>query len=90
MRPAKIAFVTLAAIAVGFANASPAIQSQDGRLQAAKAAVERIREDDIRRDVSYLASDANMGRRTPHPGVPSPGYRLGGDIRRQAAARDGR
>jgi hypothetical protein len=76
MRPAKRTFgvFVIAIGAVGFANAGPAIQSQDARLQAAKAAAERIREDDIRRDVSYLASDANMGRRTPHPGVPSPGY----------------
>ena len=59
---------------VGFAAARPAIQAQDARLNAAKAAVERIRSEDILRDVSYLASDANMGRRTPHPGVPSPGY----------------
>jgi hypothetical protein len=44
------------------------------RLDSAKVAVERIRAEDIQRDVSYLASDANMGRRTPHPGVPSPGY----------------
>ena len=28
----------------------------------------------VRADVDFLASDANMGRRTPHPGVPSPGY----------------
>ena len=34
----------------------------------------QIRSDDILRDVSYLASDANMGRRTPFPGSPSPGY----------------
>ncbi|MGH7459508.1 MAG: M28 family peptidase [Longimicrobiales bacterium] len=44
------------------------------RLDRAKIAAERIRSDDILRDVSYLASDANMGRRTPFPGSPSPGY----------------
>jgi hypothetical protein len=49
-------------------------ESGGSRLQRAKAAADRIRADDILRDVSYLASDANMGRRTPHPGVPSPGY----------------
>lgn len=60
--------------AVGCVSPRPAFQSQDARLNAAKAAAERIRAEDILRDVSYLASDANMGRRTPHPGVPSPGY----------------
>jgi hypothetical protein len=44
------------------------------RLKQVKAAVSRIRADDILRDVSYLASDANMGRRTAFPGQPSPGY----------------
>jgi hypothetical protein len=64
MRPAKKTFggFVIATIgAVGFVNASPAIQSQDARLNAAKAAAERIRSDDILRDVSYFASDANMG-----------------------------
>ncbi|MES2521604.1 MAG: M28 family peptidase [Gemmatimonadota bacterium] len=46
----------------------------DARLRQAQAAAERIRGDDIRRDVSVLASDANMGRRTPFPGQGSPGY----------------
>jgi hypothetical protein len=46
----------------------------DARLRRAKAAAERIRSDDILRDVSVLASDANMGRRTPFPGLASPGY----------------
>ncbi len=46
----------------------------DARLRRAKAAAERIRADDILRDVSVLASDANMGRRTPFPGLASPGY----------------
>ncbi len=49
-------------------------QAPASRLASAKAAAERIRAEDILRDVSYLASDANMGRRTPHPGVPSLGY----------------
>jgi hypothetical protein len=44
------------------------------RLERAKQAAQQIRIDDIRRDVSYLASDANMGRRTPFPASPSPGY----------------
>src|SRR4051812_3180226 len=44
------------------------------RLTSTKAAVDRIRGEDILRDVSYLASDANMGRRTPFPGLASPGY----------------
>ena len=60
--------------AIGILSAGLAGQSQDARLNAAKAAAERIRSEDILRDVTYLASDANMGRRTPHPGVPSPGY----------------
>jgi hypothetical protein len=63
MRPAKrtVGGFVIAIGAVGFVNARPAIQSQDARLNAAKAAAERIRSDDILRDVSYLASDANMG-----------------------------
>src|SRR5262245_27751783 len=44
------------------------------RLEQVKAAVGRIRAEDVLRDVSDLASDANMGRRTPFPGSPSPGY----------------
>jgi len=44
------------------------------RVAPAKADVDRIRAEDILRDVSYLASDANMGRRTPFPGLASPGY----------------
>jgi hypothetical protein len=44
------------------------------RLDQVKAAVARIRAEDVLRDVSDLASDANMGRRTPFPGSPSPGY----------------
>jgi len=44
------------------------------RLEQVKAAAARIRADDVLRDVSDLASDANMGRRTPFPGSPSPGY----------------
>src|SRR3954469_9743450 len=55
--------------------APPGLPAQDAaRLTAAKRAAERIRSDDILRDVSYLASDANMGRRTPSPGFGSPGY----------------
>src|SRR5829696_3116446 len=50
-------------------------QSSPGaRLASTKAAIDRIRADDILKDVSYLASDANMGRRTPFPGLASPGY----------------
>jgi hypothetical protein len=41
--------------------------SADARLARTKAAADRIRAEDILRDVSYLASDANMGRRTPPP-----------------------
>src|SRR3954464_12750051 len=58
-------------IAVSSLRAQP---SSDARLARAKAAVDLIRADDIMRDVSYLASDANMGRRTPFPGLASPGY----------------
>jgi hypothetical protein len=57
-------------VAVGSLGA----QQADARLARTKAAVDRIRNDDILRDVSYLASDANMGRRTPFPGLASPGY----------------
>src|SRR5688572_937060 len=67
--------IVLAAVSVaGCRNARPVTEAPETRLNSAKAAAERIRADDILRDVSYLASDANMGRRTPHPGVPSPGY----------------
>ena len=58
-------------IAIGSLDAQSAPAS---RLASSKAAVDRIRADDILRDVSYLASDANMGRRTPFPGLASPGY----------------
>ncbi|MDA1082261.1 MAG: M28 family peptidase [Gemmatimonadetes bacterium] len=72
------AFATVAAVAAVaalVAVASPkSAAAQDARLTAAKKAAEQIRAEDIRRDVDYLASDANMGRRTPHPGAPSPGY----------------
>ncbi len=51
-----------------------AASAQDARLAAVKRAVAEIREADIRRDVDYLASDANMGRRTHFPGLGSPGY----------------
>jgi hypothetical protein len=53
-------------------NVSPV--TIEARLAAAKRAASEIRESDIRRDVDYLASDANMGRRTPFPNAPSPGY----------------
>jgi hypothetical protein len=56
------------------ANSLGAQSSPAARLASTKAAVDRIRADDILRDVSYLASDANMGRRTPFPGIASPGY----------------
>ena len=61
-------------VAAGCASTQGGAGAADARLTLAKAAVERIRADDILRDVSYLASDANMGRRTPFPGSPSPGY----------------
>ena len=66
-----------AAVASGLLIAAGSLRAQqasDARLGRAKAAVDRIRTDDIVRDVSYLASDANMGRRTPFPGLASPGY----------------
>jgi hypothetical protein len=67
--------IALAVISIAACGSRRLIaQSPEARLNSAKAAVERIRAEDIQRDVSYLASDANMGRRTPHPGVPSPGY----------------
>lgn len=56
------------------AHDASAQSSSDARLRRARAAAERIRADDILRDVSVLASDANMGRRTPFPGLASPGY----------------
>src|SRR4051812_14837495 len=65
------AVVSVLLIAAGSLRAQP---SSDARLARAKAAVDLIRADDIVRDVSYLASDANMGRRTPFPGLASPGY----------------
>ena len=70
----RIAIVLVAVSVTSCKNAPPVTQTPATRLASAKAAAERIRADDILRDVSYLASDANMGRRTPHPGVPSPGY----------------
>ncbi|MES1259182.1 MAG: M28 family peptidase, partial [Gemmatimonadota bacterium] len=65
----------IAICAVAATLMAPAcLPAQDARLAAAKRAAEKIRADDILRDVSYLASDANMGRRTPSPGFESPGY----------------
>jgi hypothetical protein len=63
-------------VAVGllFAALDSVAAQSDSRLASVKSAVARIRSDDILKDVSYLASDANMGRRTPFPGSPSPGY----------------
>ena len=65
--------------ALSGASALPAVQTTGQtadrlRLDQVKAAAARIRADDVLRDVSDLASDANMGRRTPFPGSPSPGY----------------
>lgn len=62
------------AIAALLAALPSALAGQDARLAAAKRAAGLIRAEEIRRDVDYLASDANMGRRTPHPGAPSPGF----------------
>src|SRR5688572_21748208 len=55
------------------ARTAPQAEPSD-RLALVKAAADRIRADDVLRDVTYLASDANMGRRTPFPASPSPGY----------------
>src|SRR5688572_3915688 len=74
MTTRRIAIVLAAVGVAGCRNARPITEAPETRLNSAKAAVERIRADDILRDVSYLASDANMGRRTPFPGSPSPGY----------------
>src|SRR6188768_1240734 len=65
--------------ALSGAPALPAVQTTGQtadrlRLDQVKAAAARIRADDVLRDVSDLASDANMGRRTPFPDSPSPGY----------------
>ena len=70
--PRSFAFAALCAfVATQAVSAQPAANA---RLRRAKAAAERIRAADILRDVSYLASDANMGRRTPFPDLASPGY----------------
>src|SRR5688500_10734144 len=63
-----------AALAAVSCVSMPPTADSATRLEQAKAAAERIRPDDILRDVSYLASDANMGRRTPFPASPSPGF----------------
>lgn len=73
-RVLPIRFSFAAAAMLGAVAPSFAQQTADQRLTQTKAAVERIRADDILRDVSYLASDANMGRRTPFPDLASPGY----------------
>ena len=67
------AVVVLAACSTGRAPTVGPV-TLESRLAAAKQAATEIRESDIRRDVDYLASDANMGRRTPFPNAPSPGY----------------
>jgi hypothetical protein len=63
-----------AVLALGCASAAPNSEPPADRLARAKLATDAIRADDILRDVSYLASDANMGRRTPFPNSPSPGF----------------
>jgi len=67
-------YMIFAAAVLCATNSASAQQTAAQRLTQAKAAAERIRADDIQRDVSYLASDANMGRRTPFPDIASPGY----------------
>lgn len=68
-------FLTLAVLSLCTAPRATFSQSSSpDRVQLAQAAAERIRADDILRDVSAIASDENMGRRTPFPGLASPGY----------------
>lgn len=74
MRASHRCYVAVGATAALLAALPNPLAGQDSRLAAAKQAADLIRADEIRRDVDYLASDANMGRRTPHPGAPSPGY----------------
>ena len=66
-----LASAAISLLAIGSLDAQ---SSADSRLASTKDAVSRIRAQDILRDVSYLASDANMGRRTPFPGLASPGF----------------
>ena len=67
--------LSLAALCLCVAPRTASSQTAaDARVQRTQAAAQRILAEDIRRDVSYLASDANMGRRTPFPGLASPGY----------------
>ncbi len=68
----RLAIAALCAFAIP--HVASAQRAADARIGRAKAAAARIRPADILRDVSYLASDANMGRRTPFPGLDSPGY----------------
>ncbi len=70
----SLRYAATAAALLGALTSASAQQTADARLTQTKVAAERIRADDILRDVSYLASDANMGRRTPFPGLASPGY----------------
>ncbi len=74
MTSARRLLLTCATLAATGCVPTRARADQDERLDQVKAAAGRIRADDILRDVSTLASDANMGRRTPFPGSPSPGY----------------
>jgi hypothetical protein len=72
----RILLVGLTFCITGCASAVRSADPADlaSRLEQAKRAADLIRPDDVLRDVSYLASDASMGRRTPFPGSPSPGY----------------
>ncbi|HXT68181.1 MAG TPA: M28 family peptidase [Vicinamibacterales bacterium] len=76
MRVSPRPFVLCALLGVlSYASVPRADQAPDRlRLEQVKAAAARIRAEDVLRDVSDLASDANMGRRTPFPDSPSPGY----------------
>ena len=72
LAPRCFAFAALCVFAA--TQAASAQSASAARVRRAKAAAERIRAADILRDVSFLASDANMGRRTPFPDLASPGY----------------
>ena len=74
MHTSRTRYFSVASAVLIATGALRAQSSPGSRVAPAKAAVDRIRAEDILRDVSYLASDANMGRRTPFPGLASPGY----------------
>ncbi len=67
----RVAFAVMMAGALVSLATLSLLDAQDTRIALMKRAAESILGSDIHRDVSVIASDANMGRATPSPGFDS-------------------